>query len=150
MHKRFCVADFFFTENVVLWGITGVIMEDLKLMARAAKRRLKTDFWGNCKRNFDKNASEAKEMGISEIKVKSSMKGRVKSAIRGEKQDEFYLRVKKLLDEEGEVYDAIGRLTDREYYETLSYEEKQRYTLDLSNRYLAALQKYKKEKELGF
>ena len=125
-------------------------MEDIKLMARAAKKRLKTNFWADCKRNFDENTSEAKLKGISEIKVKSSLKGKVKSTILGEKEDEFYLKVKALLDSEGEVSDAIGRLTDKNLYETLSYEEKQRYNLELSNKYLTALKKYRKEKELGF
>lgn len=45
--------------------------------------------------------------------------------------------------------DALGRLTDREYYSTLSYEEKQRYNLELSAKYLEALQRYRKEKEAG-
>lgn len=127
----------------------GFGMDDIKVMARAAKQRLKNNFWKDCKKNFDLNASEAKERGVSEIKVKSSLKGRVKSTIRGEKDDEFYLRVKQLLDTEGEVYDAIGRLTDKEYYEKLSYEEKMRYNLDLANRYNAALEKYREEKSIG-
>lgn len=122
-------------------------MEDIKLMARAAKQRLKNNFWTDCKKNFYQNTSEAKERGISEIKVKSSLKGKVQSAIRGEKEDEFYLKVKTMLDAEGEVSDAIGRLTDKEQFDKLSYEEKQRYMLDISNRYLAALAKYRKEKE---
>ncbi len=124
-------------------------MSDIKVLARAAKQRLKNDFWKDCKKNFDENASGAKERGVSEIKVKSTLKGKVISTIRGEKDDGFYLRVKALLDAEGEVSDAIGRLTDKEYFQTLSYEEKQRYTLDLSNRYLAALAKYRKEKEMS-
>lgn len=124
-------------------------MEDIKMMARAAKQRLKSNFWKDCKKKFDLNATEAKERGISEIKVKSSMKGQVKSAIRGEKEDGFYLKVKKMLDEEGEVFDAIGRLTDREYYDSLSYEEKMRYNLELANKYNAALAKWRKEKELN-
>ncbi len=124
-------------------------MGDLKVLARAAKQRLKSDFWKDCKQSYYKNASGAKERGVSEIKVKSTLKGKVISTIRGEKEDEFYLKVKKMLDEEGEVSDAIGRLTDTDYYQTLSYEEKQRYTLELSNRYLAALAKYKKEKEMS-
>ena len=53
-----------------------------------------------------------------------------------------------LLDEEGEVANAIGRLTDKEYYSTLSYEEKQRYTLELSNKYLIAVERYRKEKAI--
>ena len=124
-------------------------MDDIKLMARAAKQRLKNNFWTDCKQKFDQNTNEAKERGISEIKVKSSLKGKVKSTIRGEKDDEFYLKVKALLESEGEVYDAIGRLTDKEYFEKLSYEERQRYSMDLSNRYLAALAKWRREKELG-
>ena len=124
-------------------------MDDLKFMAKAAKNRLKSNYWADCKENIEKNTIEAKNKGYSEIKIKSSLKTRVKSEIKGEKQDEFYLKVKALLDTEGEVSDAIGRLTDREYYSSLSYEEKQRYTLRLSNRYLQALEKYRKEKELG-
>ena len=124
-------------------------MEDIKNLAHAAKQRLKNNFWEDCKRNFDAGAVQAKALWLNEVKVKSTLKTRVKSEIKGEKQDAFYLRVKALLDAEGEVSDAIGRLTDREYYETLSYEEKQRYTLALSTKYLRALEKYRKEKELG-
>lgn len=124
-------------------------MDDIKNMARAAKQRLKNNFWEDCKRNLDAGAYQAREQGLNEVKVKSTLHCRVKSEIKGEKQDEFYLKVKRLLEEEGEVSDALGRLTDRVYYETLSYEEKQRYTMQLSNKYLKALEKYRKEKEIG-
>ncbi len=124
-------------------------MDDIKNMARAAKQRLKNNFWEDCKRNLDAGAYQAREQGLNEVKVKSTLHGRVKSEIKGEKQDEFYLKVKRLLEEEGEVSDALGRLTDRVYYDTLSYEEKQRYTMQLSNKYLKALEKYRKEKEIG-
>ncbi|MBD5631855.1 MAG: hypothetical protein HDP34_01310 [Clostridia bacterium] len=123
-------------------------MDDIIGMARAAKKRLKSNFWADCKKNSEEAAVDAKIKGISEIKVKSRLNDKVKSEIKGEKQDEFYLKVKELLDAEGEVSDAIGRLTDKELYESLSYEEKQRYNLQLSAKYLSALQKYKKEKEL--
>ncbi|MDE7083445.1 MAG: hypothetical protein K2O89_07075 [Clostridia bacterium] len=124
-------------------------MDDLKHMARAAKNRLKSNYWADCKENIEKNASEAKIKGISEIKAKSSFKSRVKSEIKGEKQDDFYKKVKEMLEAEGEVSDALGRLTDKDYYAKLSYEEKQRYNLELSSKYLNALQRYKKEKEAG-
>ena len=91
----------------------------------------------------------ARERGLNEIKIKSDLKTKVKSEIKGEKQDKFYLKVKALLDAEGEVSDAIGRLTDREYFDTLSYEEKQRYTLKLAADYLKALEKYRREREVG-
>lgn len=123
-------------------------MDNLKQAARAAKQRLKNNFWEECKRNIEKGATEARKNGLNETKVKSALKDRVEKHISGEKQDEFYLKVKALLDTEGEVSDAIGRLTDKEYYDSLSYEDKQRYTLTLSTRYLQALEKYRKEKAL--
>lgn len=124
-------------------------MDDLKRMARAAKDRLKSNYWADCKENIEKNATEAKMRGFSELTVKSSIKSRLKSEIKGEKQDEFYQKVKALLETEGEVSDALGRLTDKEYYDGLTYEEKQRYNLELSSKYLNALQRYRKEKETG-
>ena len=123
-------------------------MEDLKSAARRAKRRLKTNYWKKCKEAADSTARKAKEMGLNESKVKSGIYDKVRSDVRGEKPDDFYLRVKQLLDTYGEVSDAIGRLTDRQYYETLTYEEKVRYNLQLSAKYLAALEKYRAEKEI--
>lgn len=125
-------------------------MDDLKAVARQAKQRLKTNFWQNCKEDADKSALAAKQKGLNENKVKSHIYTKVKSSLKGEEPDEFYLKVKELLDEYGEVSDAIGRLTDREYFDTLSYEDRQRYTLELSEKYLKALEKYKREKEISF
>ncbi len=122
-------------------------MDDIKTIAKQAKRRLGTDFWRRCKEDVDTTAREAEKNGKNAGKVKSHLYDKVKSVIRGEAEDEFYLKVKKLLDEYGETSDAIGRLTDREYFNTLSYEERQRYTMELSGKYLAALEKYRKEKE---
>ncbi len=127
----------------------GDCMDDIINMARAAKKRLKGNFWADCKRNLSRNTDEAKQKGVSDIKIKSMIEKNLKKEIDGEKSDEFYLKVKQLLDSEGEVSDAIGRLTDREVYDKLSYEEKQRYNLELSNRYLNALKRYRRENELG-
>ena len=67
--------------------------------------------------------------------------------VKGGDDDAFYEKVKAILLAEGEVSDAIGRLTDRAYYDTLTYEEKQRYTLTLSERYLKALERFRREAE---
>jgi hypothetical protein len=125
-------------------------MDDIKVLAKQAKQRLKNNFWQDVKRDVDGSVSAAAEKGLNQNKVRTNLYGKVKSSIKGEERDEFYERVKALLDEYGEVSDAIGRLTDKEYFATLSYEERQRYTLELSNKYLNALEKYKREKEITF
>ena len=73
--------------------------------------------------------------------------GKITCTVKGGDDDAFYEKVKAILLAEGEVSDAIGRLTDRAYYDTLTYEEKQRYTLTLSERYLKALERFRRESE---
>ena len=119
----------------------------LKETARRAKERVKSGFWKACKEDMDEQMTRARENGLNESKAGMFFKNRVSAQILGNKEDEFYLKVKQMLLSEGEVSDAIGRLTDKEYYNTLSYEEKQRYTLALSEKYLRALERFRKECE---
>jgi len=113
--------------------------------ARLAKQRIKTGFWAECKEDMQAQLIKAREQGFNESKVERFFTAQVSAKIAGKKEDEFYLKVKKMLLENGEVSDAIGRLTDQEYYQTLSYEEKQRYNLQLSEKYLRALERFRRE-----
>lgn len=122
----------------------------LKSAAKNAKKRLKKGFWENCEENVRARVEEAKRQGINESKAERFFVKEAQKAANGEKEDEFYLRVKEMLLSEGEVSDAIGRLTDKEYFSTLSYEERQRYTLSLSEKYLRALERFRKESEFAF
>lgn len=115
--------------------------------ARRAKSRMKSGFWSECKEDMSKSLEQARKNGVNESKAGRYFAERVSAQIAGEKEDEFYLKVKQMLLSEGEVSDAIGRLTDKEYFQTLSYEEKQRYTLSLSERYLRALERFRRECE---
>ena len=118
-----------------------------KALARQAKDRVKNGFWQNCKDDIDERMEKAKELGLNESKAGRYFKEKVSKSLLGEKEDDFYLTVKAMLLKDGEVSDAIGRLTDKAYYETLSYEEKQRYTLSLSEKYLRALERFRREYE---
>ncbi len=128
-------------------GTHGKTERTLRDEARLAKRRIKSGFWTECREDMDAHLEKAREQGLNEGKAGRYFKAHVEAQIEGKKEDEFYLRVKELLLTEGEVSDAIGRLTDKEYYETLTYEEKQRYTLTLSEKYLRALEKFRAECE---
>ena len=124
--------------------------KSLKQYCKEAKKRLKSGFWQNYHQSLDAELARAEEKGISTSKVKEYYAYKISGDIKNTKDefDEFYKKVKKLLDEEGEVSNAIGRLTDKEYFDTLSYDDRQRYTLSLSEKYLQAVERYKKEKAL--
>ena len=119
----------------------------LREEARLAKRRIKSGFWMQQQTEMELKKEKAREQGLNESKAGRFFKTQVTAKIEGKKEDEFYLKVKELLTSEGEVSDAIGRLTDKEYYATLSYEEKQRYNLTLSEKYLRALERFRRECE---
>ena len=122
-------------------------MSTLKEEARRAKHRIKSGFWLECKEDIDEQMEKARQHGLNESKAGRFFKTQVEAKIEGRKEDDFYLRVKEMLLSQGEVSDAIGRLTDHAYYDTLSYEEKQRYTLALSEKYLRALERFRAECE---
>ncbi len=119
----------------------------LREEARKAKLRMKSGFWAECKEDKTREMERAREQGLNESKVGRYFASKVSAKIEGKKEDEFYLKVKRMLLSDGEVSNAIGRLTDKEYYATLSYEEKQRYNLSLSERYLRALERFRAECE---
>ena len=119
----------------------------LREEARLAKSRMKSGFWKECEADFSVKKEKAREHGLNESKAGRFFKTQVEAQIEGKREDDFYLRVKEMLLSEGAVSDAIGRLTDRAYYDTLSYAEKQRYTLSLSEKYLRALERFRAECE---
>ena len=119
----------------------------LREEARRAKLRIKSGFWTECKEDMEERLEKAREQGFNESKAGRYFAEQVSEKISGKKEDEFYLKVKEMLLSHGEVSNAIGRLTDVEYYNTLSYDEKQRYTLALSETYLRALERFRKECE---
>ena len=96
---------------------------------------------------MDEHLEKARKQGVNESKAGRYFTERVSAQIAGDKEDEFYLKVKEMLLTQGEVSDAIGRLTDKELYASLTYEEKQRYTLTLSEKYLRALERFRAECE---
>ena len=54
-----------------------------------------------------------------------------------------------MLDEERIIINPINELIDKKYYETLSFESKQRYILDLSDKYRQMKERYDRERNLS-
>lgn len=126
--------------------------KSLKQYCKEAKKRLKNGFWQNYFDTREKIIEKAQLKGGSPDKIKEYLNGKLSSKIRdqvNESDEKFYEKVKKILIEEGEISNAIGRLTDKLEFERLSYDERQRYTLDLSEKYVRAVERFKHEKSLG-
>lgn len=121
----------------------------VKNAAKEAKKRLKSGYWGRLADSKRQDVEIAEREGRNRTAVMEYYRDRAKIETRKTESDEaFYQKVKKLLDEEGEVSNAIGRLTDADAFQRMDYGQKQRYTLELSARYLKAVERYQKEKSL--
>jgi len=124
--------------------------KSFKTLAKDAKKRIKNGFWEASQSEIRDYVLKAEQNGMNTSKVERYYTDKISVSIRkqrDERDEEFYNKVKAMLLSEGEASDAIGRLTDKEYYMSLSFDERQRYTLELSERYLKALERFKKECE---
>lgn len=122
-------------------------MEDLKNKAKEAKRRLKTGFWEEHKDKIADLKDKVKTEGIDSSNIVKYYQTNVICEIKP-KTDEnevFYNKVKSILDSVGEVSDIIRRLIDEKVYAALPYERKQKYIMELSEKYRIALTRYKRE-----
>lgn len=121
----------------------------LKDYAKEAKKRLKSGYWQKHNDNLNKKLEEAEKDGVSASNVTLYYTKKAEREIKrsDDEFENFYLKVKEILDREGFVSDIIGRLTEREVYEKLSYEQRQRYTFELSSKYLKAKERYIEEKQ---
>lgn len=118
----------------------------VKGLGREAKERLKNGFW---EKNKDEVITKMDEYKLSGVSYKEAFalyetRNREVAAACGENES-FYRKVKKNLDETGETSDILDRLIDKKQFENLSYEGKQKYLLGLSEKYRAALARYKRE-----
>ena len=119
----------------------------LKDYAKEAKKRLKSNFWQDYKSKVTLESERAEEIGESKSKIVEYYQSKVAVSIRGVKSEdeEFYKKVKALIDTYGDVSDALGRLTDKDYFNSLSYDGRQKYMLELSKKYRIAKERYYSE-----
>ena len=61
----------------------------------------------------------------------------------------LYKKVCRMLNEDRIIINPINELIDKKYYDTLSFESKQRYILDLSDKYRQMKERYDRERTLS-
>ena len=118
----------------------------VKGLGREAKERLKNGFWEKNKDEVITKMDEYKLSGVSYKEAFALYETRnLEVAAASSENESFYRKVKKILDETGETSDILDTLIDKKQFENLSYEGKQKYLLGLSEKYRAALARYKRE-----
>jgi hypothetical protein len=122
--------------------------KSIKQYAKEAKKRLKSGFWESRQSEIEECKIKAVSGAVAVSKVVEyyAEKNRRQTNGDGRDDEEFYQKVKAILDTEGETPGVIGKLTDKEYFQSLPYEKRQRYLMELSERYLKCLDRYNKEK----
>ena len=124
--------------------------KSIKMAAKEAKQRLKSRFWEEYRKEVSSGVKLAKEEGLTASGVEKYFRNKVVRTVRGTKiEDEnFYKEVKEMLDAYGKPSDALDRLMDKPYFLSLSYEERERYLFILSEKYLAAIERYERERSI--
>ncbi len=117
-----------------------------KKLAKEAVSRMKHGFWEDMKARKANGeiATETQNMSMhdrEQIQKTVISKSGVDNA-----EIEFEKKVFDLLDQD--EISPIGKLMDKEKYGMMSSEERGRYVLQISNKFLQAKQKYEREKML--
>ncbi|MCQ2399761.1 MAG: hypothetical protein MJ072_04575 [Clostridia bacterium] len=121
----------------------------IKSVAKEAKKRLKSRFWEDYKREVESGVKKAGCEGVATSKVESYFKSRVVRTVYGEspENEKFYGEVKAMFESVGyRPHNALDILMDKKLFYTLTYENKEKYLFELSARYLSALERYDKER----
>lgn len=137
--------------------IGGIIMakkeiSELKRRAMLAKQRMKMGYWEKMQQDKQKlmekggDTFEAQKLVSDMQREKYQRDVSITISSAQSKEEELYKRVKTMLDGNEFVVNPIARLMDKTTYEGLSGEEKQRYVLELSKKFVELKERYNREK----
>lgn len=121
-----------------------------KHFAKEAKQRLVDGFWQNVRDERMAQLRSAEDDGQSAVPALVDYREKIRNQIYNKRyfeEEEFYQRVVKLLESETVVTNPLGALADKEYMDSLDAKQRQSYLYEISNKYLAACARYRKEQE---
>ncbi len=126
---------------------------ELKKRAMLAKQRLKMGYWQNLLKERDDlitlngNTAHAKAVAEEVRRKRFTRDNLISMDSEQAKEDEaFFLKVCKLLDEDDDPANPIGRLIDHDEYDNMDAMGKQKYVLYLSKKYREMKERYRLEK----
>lgn len=128
--------------------------KDLRKMATQAKKRLKKGFYHQKQQELQQAIECVKTTGgMTSEEVSLNKRLDTKREIelarskRLEAEEQFYKKVCKLLQNDSEIIDPIGKLVDKEIFDNLQTPTaRQKYILDLSAKFREMSERYNKER----
>ena len=129
------------------------LSNELKLKAKSAKQRLKSGFWNSVNKRRQAEISEAQNSGKNVQKIKDYYSSYIIENIKikdsNSLEEELFLqKVREIVENEEYINNPLKLLMNDEYLESLDYGGKQRYILEISEKYRKAREKVELEKVL--
>ncbi len=125
-------------------------LSELKKRALIAKQRLKMGYWQKMEEERRKMEKESvQESTITEIQ-RQKVRRDIMFITNEEKaleEERLYKKVCLILDKDEHTLSPIGQLIDKDYYKTLSENGKQKYILELSEKFRELSKRYYLERD---
>lgn len=113
----------------------------LKTLAEQAKKRMKTGGYQEITQGI-RNSYKSSYFYKNLYSMKTKLGKMEYSTIPDSADRDFYEKVVKILSSDEDIFNPIGVLAEKEILRNLNEVEKQYYILNLTERYLAAKEKY--------
>lgn len=127
-------------------------MSEIKRRALLAKQRLKMGYWQRMQDEQSRMADATKNCALIESARSARLREFEMDSRRAlgddfaERDERLYGKVRDMLDKDEDVTDPIGRLVDRDVFDKLDADNRQRYILELSAKFRELKERYYKEK----
>ena len=124
-------------------------LSEMKKRVLLAKQRLKMGYWNKIEQNRNRLNDENHSFEVvRKIVVEQTKRDErlILERDRAVEEENLYLKVCKILDENPDEIAPIGRLIDRAVYEKLDEQGKQRYVLSLAEKFRKLSERYYLEK----
>jgi len=122
---------------------------EIRRLAQAAMKRMKTGYWIDAKETKAaakaKAACEGRDTGGIDNFYRNKFEADLKVTVVP-RDDSMYLKVCEILDRDSVVTNPIAELIDKEKYAGLDGSGKQRYIMTLSAKYQELAERYRNER----
>lgn len=126
---------------------------ELKKRALLAKQRLKLGYWEQLRSEREQMLQQTGETDSARQMVSRLQRAKLSREMdedvgsqSAEKEEKLYLRVCEILEEDEDVMNPIGRLMDKDEYESLDDGGRARYVLELSKKFIELKERYYQER----